>query len=173
MVLSADVSTLALARQELPDSNDHMILPEMATKQPVGPAVRQGDEEWFGIVRWTVYALVAAEELGISAATVDAARNSHSAEVRRFLGIDADLGALLGPERRLGAADHPPGRQLRRAVRPPPRAEIDAEAGAAAQQPLEPTAACTTRLPSAEGSAHCELSGHHHFDVCHVAGFHG
>ena len=96
MVLSADMSTLALARQQQTDNGDHILLPEMAARQPVGPAVRQGDEEWFSIVRWTLYALVAAEELGITAATVDAARNSHNADVRRFLGIDADLGRPLG-----------------------------------------------------------------------------
>jgi general L-amino acid transport system substrate-binding protein len=95
MVLSADVSLLALARQDLPDLNDHLILPEMVTRQPIGPAVRQGDDEWFNIVRWTVYALVAAEELGIGAATVDAARNSNSSDVRRFLGVEADLGSAL------------------------------------------------------------------------------
>ena len=96
MVLSADVSVLALARQELPDTNDHAILPEMVTRQPIGPAVRQGDDEWFNIVRWTVYALVAAEELGIGSANVEAARNSNSSDVRRFLGTEADLGRSLG-----------------------------------------------------------------------------
>ena len=96
MVLSADISALALARQDLADSADHIVLPEMATRQPVGPAVRQGDEEWFGIVRWTLFALVAAEEFGITAVTIDAARSSPGSDVRRFLGIDADLGRSLG-----------------------------------------------------------------------------
>lgn len=96
LVLSADVSTLALARQELSDPNEHIILPEIASKQPVGPAVRQGDEEWFSVVRWTLYALVAAEELGITGANVDTARNSGSAEVRRFLGAELDLGGGPG-----------------------------------------------------------------------------
>ena len=96
MVLSADVSVLALVRQDLPDASDHAILPEMVTRQPIGPAVRQGDDEWFNIVRWTVYALVAAEELGIGGANVDAARNSNSSDVRRFLGVEADLGRSLG-----------------------------------------------------------------------------
>ena len=96
MVLSADVSVLALARQELSNAADHAILPEMVTRQPIGPAVRKGDDEWFNIVRWTVYALVAAEELGIGAATVDSARNSHSTDVRRFLGLEVDLGRSLG-----------------------------------------------------------------------------
>jgi general L-amino acid transport system substrate-binding protein len=96
MVLTADISTLTLARQDLPDSADQIILPETAARQPIGPAVRQGDEEWFSIVRWSLYALVAAEELGISSATLDNARSSPSGDVRRFLGIDADLGRPLG-----------------------------------------------------------------------------
>jgi general L-amino acid transport system substrate-binding protein len=96
MVLSAETAMLALARQELPDSADHIILPELAKRQPIGPAVRQGDEEWFSVVRWTLYALIAAEELGISAVTVDAARSSPNSDVRRFLGIDVDLGRSLG-----------------------------------------------------------------------------
>jgi len=96
MVLTADISTLGFARQELADGADHIVLPEMATRQPVGPAVRQGDDEWFSIVRWTLYALVAAEEFGITAASIDAARNSPSRDVRRFLGIDVDLGRALG-----------------------------------------------------------------------------
>jgi general L-amino acid transport system substrate-binding protein len=96
MVLSADLSTLALARQEMPEANAHMILPEIASKRPIGPAVRQGDEEWFSIVRWSIYALIAAEELGISAGNVDAAKGLASVEVRRFLGADVDLGKRLG-----------------------------------------------------------------------------
>ena len=64
LVLSADQSALALARQELPDPNEHIILPEIASREPIGPAVRQGDEAWFSVVRWTLYALVAAEDLG-------------------------------------------------------------------------------------------------------------
>jgi general L-amino acid transport system substrate-binding protein len=97
-VLSADVSVLALARQKFAEPSDHIILPEIAAKQLVGPAVRQGDEDWFSIVRWTVYALIAAEELGITHANVDAMRASGNADVRRFLGIDVDLGPRLGLE---------------------------------------------------------------------------
>jgi general L-amino acid transport system substrate-binding protein len=96
VALTADVSTLALARQELADNNDHIILPEIASRRPIGPAVRQGDEEWFSIVRWSMYALVAAEELGVSAGNVDTAKSVGSSEVRRFLGADVDLGKRLG-----------------------------------------------------------------------------
>jgi general L-amino acid transport system substrate-binding protein len=95
-VLSADVSTLALAREGLADANEHVILPEIATKQPVGPAVRQGDETWFSVVRWTLYALIAAEELGITSANVEGTKGSGSGEARRFLGNDTELGRRLG-----------------------------------------------------------------------------
>jgi general L-amino acid transport system substrate-binding protein len=95
-VLSADVSTLALARKDLQDGGDHVILPEIASRRPIGPVVRQGDEEWFSIVRWSIYALIAAEELGISSGNVDAATGLASTEVRRFLGVDVDLGKRLG-----------------------------------------------------------------------------
>jgi general L-amino acid transport system substrate-binding protein len=96
LVLSADVTTLALVRQELPDAGEHVILPEFASKQPVGPLVRQGEEEWFSVVRWTLYALIAAEELGVTGANVDMLRNSGSGEVRRFLGAELDLGGRPG-----------------------------------------------------------------------------
>jgi general L-amino acid transport system substrate-binding protein len=95
-VLSADVSILAQARQQLAESGEHLILPEIAKRQMVGPAVRQGDEDWFSVVRWTIYALIAAEELGITRANVDAMRTSGNPEVRRFLGLDMDFGRRLG-----------------------------------------------------------------------------
>jgi general L-amino acid transport system substrate-binding protein len=95
-VLSADLSELARARLGLGDAGEHVILPELASKRPIGPAVREGDDEWFSVVRWTLYALIAAEALGITSASVDWARGSADAEVRRFLGIDMDLGKRLG-----------------------------------------------------------------------------
>lgn len=95
-VLSADLSMLALARQQSLDPGDHIILPEMATRHLVGPVIRQGDEAWFSVVRWTVYALIAAEELGITAANVDAMRASGTPEARRFLGVEMELSRQLG-----------------------------------------------------------------------------
>jgi general L-amino acid transport system substrate-binding protein len=95
-VLSADVSKLAAARQQLADASEHLILPETASKQPVGPAVKQGDEDWFSIVRWTIYALIAAEEMGINAGNADAMKGSGTPEVRRFLGSDLEFGPRLG-----------------------------------------------------------------------------
>ena len=76
----------------------HVILPEIASKQLVGPVVRQKDEDWFSLVRWTIYALIAAEELGITQGNVDAMRTSGSIDVRHFLGVDAAPGRTLGLE---------------------------------------------------------------------------
>jgi general L-amino acid transport system substrate-binding protein len=95
-VLSADLPELAGARQGFGDIGEHLILPELVAKRPVGPAVREGDDEWFSVVRWTLYALIAAEQLGITSASVDLAKGSSDAAVRRFLGIDMDLGKRLG-----------------------------------------------------------------------------
>jgi len=95
-VLSADLPELARARQGFGDASEYLILPELVAKLPVGPAVREGDDEWFSVVRWTLYALIAAEELGITSASVDLAKGSSNAAVRRFLGIDMDLGKRLG-----------------------------------------------------------------------------
>jgi general L-amino acid transport system substrate-binding protein len=95
-VLSGDITMLAFARQELPDSVDHIILPEIAVRQAVGPVIRQGDEDWFSVVRWTIHALIAAEELGISSANVEAMKGSANAQVRRFLGLDTDFAKRLG-----------------------------------------------------------------------------
>jgi len=95
-VLSADVCTLGLARQQFADPGEHILLPELASKHLVGPAVRQGDEDWFSVVRWTLYALIAAEELGITSANVDAMKGSGSGDVRNFLGVDLDFGKRLG-----------------------------------------------------------------------------
>jgi general L-amino acid transport system substrate-binding protein len=95
-VLSGDVSLLSLARQHFTDPDNHILLPEIAARHPLGPAIRQGDESWFSVVRWTIYALIAAEELGITSSNVDAMRSSPSAEVRRFLGADKDFGRQLG-----------------------------------------------------------------------------
>jgi len=87
---------LAVARAKMKQPADHMILPELITKEPAGPAVRQDDAQWFAVVRWTLMALIEAEELGITSANVDAMRASNTPEVRRFLGLEANLGQALG-----------------------------------------------------------------------------
>jgi general L-amino acid transport system substrate-binding protein len=98
-VLTGDVTLLAYEKSRLANGVDQMLLPELITKEPYGPAVRVGDDEWFAVVRWTAMALVAAEDLNISSGDVENMKSSPSHEVRRFLGLDADLGAPLGLSR--------------------------------------------------------------------------
>jgi general L-amino acid transport system substrate-binding protein len=101
-VLTGDVSLLSVVRSKLATPADHIILPELITKEPLGPAVRQNDPQWFAVVRWTLMALIEAEELGLSTANVDAKRASTEPEIRRFLGLEANLGQALGLPRDWG-----------------------------------------------------------------------
>jgi general L-amino acid transport system substrate-binding protein len=101
-VLAGDMSLLAVARSTLKTPEDHIILPELITKEPMGPAVRQDDPQWFAVVRWTLMALIEAEELGLTSADVDAKRASTEPEIRRFLGLEANLGQALGLPRDWG-----------------------------------------------------------------------
>lgn len=95
-VLTGDMTLLAYEKSRLANGADQMLLPELITKEPYGPAVRIGDDGWFAVVRWVMMSLVAAEEMNISSGNVDTMKASPSHEVRRFLGLDADLGAPLG-----------------------------------------------------------------------------
>ena len=94
---TADVSALAASRSVMGNPNAHVILPDVISKEPLGPVVRQADPVWADIVRWTVYATVLGEELGLSSRTVEQARETATdPETRRLLGLEGDLGALLG-----------------------------------------------------------------------------
>ncbi|MDP1736725.1 MAG: amino acid ABC transporter substrate-binding protein [Caulobacter sp.] len=96
-VLSADISALASARATLPDQNAHVLLSDVISKEPMGPVVRQGDPGWTDIVRWTLNALILAEEFGVTKDNAEAMRKeSASAEVRRLLGTEAGYGRMLG-----------------------------------------------------------------------------
>jgi general L-amino acid transport system substrate-binding protein len=95
-VLTGDISGLAAERSRFTMPADHLLLPEIVNKEPVGPAVKRGDEQWFSVVRWNYMALIAAEELGLTSANVDTMKTSTLLDVRRFLGLEADLGAPLG-----------------------------------------------------------------------------
>jgi general L-amino acid transport system substrate-binding protein len=95
-VLTGDVTLLAAERSRLANPGEHTIMPELISKEMLGPVVRQGDEQWFSIVRWTLAALIAAEELGITSQNVDTLHASQNVDVRRFLGLDADLGQGMG-----------------------------------------------------------------------------
>lgn len=98
-LLSSDVSVLAVERSRLAKPADHMLLAELITKQPSGPTVRQGDDQWFAIVKWTLMALIAAEELGLTSQNVDEYNSSTLPDIKLFLGVDANLGQTMGLER--------------------------------------------------------------------------
>jgi general L-amino acid transport system substrate-binding protein len=96
---TTDASGLASIRaKEAAKPDDHMILPDLISKEPLGPAVRRGDDEFFAIVKWVGYALLEAEELGVTAANVDTMRrDSKNPNVLRLLGGgNEDTGKLLG-----------------------------------------------------------------------------
>ncbi len=95
--LTNDKSGLASNKAAFPNPGDHIVLPETISKEPLAPAVRQGDAQWFDIVKWTVYTLINAEELGVNKANVDKMRStSTNASVRRMLGVEGNLNEGLG-----------------------------------------------------------------------------
>jgi general L-amino acid transport system substrate-binding protein len=96
-VYTTDASGLAATRATFEDPSAHVILPEIISKEPLGPLVRHGDNEWGDIVRWTLNGLIAAEEYGITSANVgELAAGTENPEVNRILGTEGDLGAMIG-----------------------------------------------------------------------------
>lgn len=95
-VLTSDASQLAGARATAPKPDDYIILPEIISKEPLAPAVRHGDDQWRDIVDYSVLAMIAAEEMGISSKNVDAMLKSKSPKIQRFLGVVKGNGAALG-----------------------------------------------------------------------------
>lgn len=94
---TTDASGLAASRATLADADNHIILPEIISKEPLGPVVRHGDNQWGDIVRWTYYALLIAEEKGITKANLEeVAGSTTDPEVKRLLGLEGDMGAMMG-----------------------------------------------------------------------------
>lgn len=93
---TTDISSLSAERLKMQDPSLHVILPDVISKEPLGPWVRMGDESWFNLVRWTVFALINAEELGVTQANVREMAKSDAPEVRRFLGAGDRFGEKLG-----------------------------------------------------------------------------
>ena len=95
---TTDQSGLYAIRLTLASPGDHVVLPEIISKEPLGPAVRQGDDQWFDVVKWTYFALLNAEELGITQANVEEMKNSPNPEIKRVLGVEAEtkIGTDLG-----------------------------------------------------------------------------
>ena len=95
-VFTSDVSQLYAERLALSTPDDHVILPDVISKEPLGPVVRQGDEQWANIVKWTAFALINAEELGVSSKSIDHAVRSDKPEVKRLAGTQGDFGEQAG-----------------------------------------------------------------------------
>ena len=95
-VLTADASALHGERLKTARADDHDILPELLSKEPLGPMVRQDDFRWFNIVKWTNFAMLDAEELGVSSETLNEALKSEEPDVRRLVGTDGNFGEQLG-----------------------------------------------------------------------------
>lgn len=93
---TTDHSALYAQRLKLTDPKAHMVLPEIISKEPLSPVVRQGDDVWADIVTWTHYATVAAEELGVTSKNIDAMKSSKNPSIRRLLGLDGTFGDNLG-----------------------------------------------------------------------------
>jgi general L-amino acid transport system substrate-binding protein len=95
-VFTTDASGLYATRLKLASPDEHMILPEIISKEPLGPVVRQGDDQWFNVVKWTYYALLNAEELGINQGNVEEMMDSDNPEIRRLVGAEGGFGEAIG-----------------------------------------------------------------------------
>ena len=95
---TTDQSGLYALRLTLANPDEHVVLPEIISKEPLGPAVRQGDDQWFDIVKWTLFAMIQAEELGITQANVEEMKGSDNPEIKRVLGQEPEskIGSMLG-----------------------------------------------------------------------------
>ncbi|MFA3920431.1 amino acid ABC transporter substrate-binding protein [Ruegeria hyattellae] len=96
-VYTTDASGLAATRASFEDPSSSILLPEIISKEPLGPLVRHGDNEWGDIARWTLNALISAEELGVTSANInDIASSTENPEIKRLLGTEGTLGEMLG-----------------------------------------------------------------------------
>ena len=95
-VFTTDASGLASARAGAEDPDKWIVLPEIISKEPLGPLVRQGDQEWEDVIRWTHFIMVNAEEAGITSRNVDEMLTAKSKEVKRILGVEGYIGPMLG-----------------------------------------------------------------------------
>jgi general L-amino acid transport system substrate-binding protein len=95
-VFTTDQSGLYANRLKLANPGDHMVLPEIISKEPLGPMVRHGDDQWFDIVKWTLFAMITTEELGVTAKNVDEKAKQENPELKRVLGTDGNFGEQLG-----------------------------------------------------------------------------
>ena len=114
-----------------------MILPDIISKEPLGPAVRQDDMQWFNIVKWVNFAMINAEELGVSSKTIDEALKSQKPAVKRLVGTEGDFGKPFGLTSDWAVRVVRGGRQLRRSVRPQRRRTLEARNSAGPERVVE------------------------------------
>ena len=95
-VYTTDQSALAAQRLKLKNADDHMVLPEVISKEPLGPVVRHGDDQWFDLVKWSLFAMLEAEEAGVTSANVGEMKGSSNPVIKRLLGTEGELGSNLG-----------------------------------------------------------------------------
>ena len=100
-VFTTDVSGLVSTRgSRATNPADHIILPEVISKEPLGPVVRHGDDRWFDVVKWSVFAMLEAEEMGLSSKNIDQNLNSTNPAIQRFVGATGDIGKMLALDNR-------------------------------------------------------------------------
>ena len=136
-VFTSDVSQLYAERLKLANPADHVVLPEVISKEPLGPMVRHGDDQWFDLVKWVLFAMVDAEELGITQKNVDEMAKSDKPELKRVIRHRRQSRRIARRHQGLGVADHQGGRQLRRVLRSQRRRRLQARDRARAQPALE------------------------------------
>ncbi|WP_299441602.1 amino acid ABC transporter substrate-binding protein [uncultured Rhodospira sp.] len=95
-VLTSDQSQLYALRTKLDDPDSAMVLPEVISKEPLGPVVRQGDDQWFNIVKWSLFAQINAEELGVTSDNIEEMKGSDNPSIKRLVGTEGDMGEKLG-----------------------------------------------------------------------------
>ena len=95
-VITTDASGLYSFKLKLSNPNDHIVLPEIISKEPLGPAVRHGDDQWFDLVKWVHFAMINAEEYGLSSKTIDDALKSDKPDIKRIVGTEGNYGEQLG-----------------------------------------------------------------------------
>ena len=94
--VTSDVSQLLAQKTTLKQPNDHVVLGDVMSKEPLGPVVRHGDDQWFDISKWVAFGLIQAEEFGITSQNISAFADSKDPNIRRFLGTEGGLGTMLG-----------------------------------------------------------------------------
>jgi general L-amino acid transport system substrate-binding protein len=103
-VYTTDVSGLVAVRaSRAPKPDEHIILPEVISKEPLGPAVRHGDDRWFDVVKWSLFAMIEAEELGLTSKNIDQQGGTQNPSIQRFVGATGDIGKMLGVDNRWAA----------------------------------------------------------------------